>query len=223
MQRGAEDAVSFLLSAGASNRAVIESCMGGGVFHYFCPLADAVSGGHDNVVRILLDDGLEAVGGLFVIPNALHHALKIGRPRTLLRLLAVQGNTRKRFWARCSLNGVPMLHYAVAFGDSVGVSVLLAAGADETVPGCGGRMVKGLVGTRVPAGEESAAKEAVVHRTLEQSPAFRARSWTWPRIGAGTTAAADAAPMSSRAPRAPLGVLVSRPRNRMSFAKLVGR
>lgn len=84
------------------------------------------------VVQLLLDRGVEAVGGPYVIDGALGAAIQMGRPRLLERILAVEGEDRKGRWAAALLKGcVPMLHFAAAFGGAASVGVLLAAGADE--------------------------------------------------------------------------------------------
>lgn len=227
---GNDGTVFHLLSLGASNKEVINSWMGGGNYRdYKCPLARAVSEGHEHVVRTLLDVGLEAVGGLSVIPKALCHAVVDRQPRILQRLISVEGEERRPHWARVWLEGTPLVHYAAGKAFTAGISVLLAVGADETVLSRTKVAGEDLIGWGIPENDRAAVEVAAVGRMLERAPAFRARSWTWPSnrharttsvvVGGG----AEAAPSPSGAPRAPLDACASRPRNRKHFAKLVGR
>ena len=73
--------------------------------------------------------------------------------------------------------GVPVLRIAVSIGQPATVSVLLAAGADETArSGHGGRVGGEAMDSQ--DGIHPATQEAIV-RMLERGPAFRAVSWRW--------------------------------------------
>lgn len=80
-------AVSYLLSAGANERALPAQ---GGV----SSLAFAIHEGHDDVVRLLVDEGIEAVGGTSMMIRGAVYLLEAAcvsrRATTLQILLALQ-------------------------------------------------------------------------------------------------------------------------------------
>ncbi|CAM9443730.1 unnamed protein product, partial [Hapterophycus canaliculatus] len=75
---GHESAVVRLLQAGAKNENKGQPK---------CPLSAAVLNGHEVVVRILIDEGIEAIGRFLAISHGIHAAVKERRTRILHALL----------------------------------------------------------------------------------------------------------------------------------------
>ncbi|CAN0489943.1 unnamed protein product, partial [Scytosiphon promiscuus] len=125
-QRGFEGVVSKLLSAGAMQpRPLVDDGM---------PLSIAAGQGFVGVVRVLLSErGMEAIGGGGALPNALYAAIHARRTLIIRLLLAAYGEGKRSEWANAYLDGKPMLHYSAGYCYPAGVSILLEAGADETV------------------------------------------------------------------------------------------
>lgn len=103
-REGFEDAVVRLLRAGARYKPGASS---GGCFGYVpvaaafsqggegwsrCPLEAAVRRGHTDVVRILLTQGFEVLGGAKVISSSLRLAVEQGYAKIVRMLLDVQGD-----------------------------------------------------------------------------------------------------------------------------------
>ncbi|CAM9452146.1 unnamed protein product [Scytosiphon promiscuus] len=231
---GSEAAVSRMLSAWAKQPAAYHvgcSCCGSSD-ELRCPLAAAVYRGEEKVVRLLLDSGMDAIGGtLAVTPPAMETALRASRTRILRMLLAVEGEERREPWARLFFQGSSMLHLAAAFGIVEAVGLLLAAGADETAVDSEGRSVSEVIGElasetyrqrNVGDGGSAEQEAAATRRLLARGAAFRARSWAWEVLGReddGDGAAAsgvDGAPPS-------LNVRIFRPRSRKLFSERIGR
>lgn len=179
------------------------------------PLGVAVFNNDEKIVQLLLDRGVEAIGGPCVIHWSIGGAIQTGRARLLEKLLAVEGEDRKEHWARACYNGcVPMLHFAAGFGSVAAVGVLLAAGANETQCDDRGLCASDLVGSRVPVGQASPSKNAGLRRMLARGPAYRARSWAWPSA---------AAVVKGGTGKGTLGVRVWRPTNANLFVNRLGR
>lgn len=176
--RGHAETVSFLLSAGAS-----DAWDANGVH----ALREAVRSGRENVVQILLDEGLEAVGGLRAIPDALLFSIVGAHVGILRRLLNVQGV--QEAWANVHVQATredvyglqPILHVAAGCCSHRAAHVLLSAGADESAVNGGGERASDVIGAFERGSSGKGAKEAALRRILilERGPAFRARSWTW--------------------------------------------
>lgn len=227
---GSEVAVSRMLSAWAKQPAAYHvgcSCCGCSD-ELRCPLAVAVYRGYENIVRILLDSGTEAIGGaLAVTPPAMETALRAGRTRILRMLLDVEGEGRRELWARLSVEGSTMLHLAASYGTAEAAALLLAAGADESAVDSERRRVDEVVGARAsealrdragPSGAEQ--EEAAMRRVLERGEAFRARSWAWQQSVGGDEGAAVP---DDGGGRPPLNVRIFRPRTGNVFGGLIGR
>lgn len=198
-------AVSYLLSAGASDEALLAHTGNSALLR-------SIEEGQEDKVRLLLDEGMDAVGGIPAMSMALQLAIE-GRRVAILQMLVAVGvgaDVSEEHWARHTLDdaGVPALHYAAAFGSLSTVHVLLAAGADETAPSSDGKRASDVVGQGRPA-----AEEAAICRMLERGPAFHASSWLW-LVGVdsalgGTPAVRNQGPS--------LGVRVFRRENRRVF------
>lgn len=162
-----------------------------------------------------------------VIPSALFFAVNCRQARILDKLVSVEGEKRRRYWANFNLKeNMPILNVGAGQANPAIVGVLLAAGADEMATHPGIVRASDFVDAREPVDEGDAENRAAIHRTLERGPAFRARSWTWPsrRNASAAAAAAVAAPLSGGAPRTPLDVRFFRARSETQhFAKLVCR
>lgn len=183
------------------------------------PLLDAVVGNHASSVRVLLEAGLEAVGGPDALMTAILQSFDLKKSGKVLGLLlAVNGEAEKQRWANTKLEGTPILHMAAALAEVALLSVLLAAGADETAVDPQGISAFAMTGTMVETDGrgKNPAEEAACRRMLERAPAFRAVSWSFPARASDDT---DARKRRGRA----LGVRVFRPRKRTFFLRHVGR
>lgn len=189
---GKDKLVSLLLSAGAKQPP-------SGLATTRCPLDIAVTNKNEEVVRVLLDRGIEAIGGSRAFPNALNiAAMRKERTRILRMLLSAEGDGRRQHWARVFFELTPMLGWAVASNCLKEVAILLEAGADETVPDGFGRQPSSIIALHLEPSERNATTEAAIARLLQRAPAMRARSWTWP---------AGARALSSKAKRKTVPVM----------------
>lgn len=219
--QGKTETVSLLLSRGAM---ALDPVFGGG-----CVLSAAVVGEHEDVVAVLLAaGGLEAVGGPEVLTRALQYALKHGRARIIQALVNAARECHVLDGPRCRPPGMTWLHHAAEYSDPCAVSILLAAGADETkTDGKGlvpleviGRIDVNTLTTTVPCGKSlgrDPADAPAVRRALKRAPAFRANSWAWP------TRADAVLPAATAPARVSLGVRALRPRGTTFFVKVLAR
>ncbi len=182
------DVMEMLLSRGAANTIALER---EGLGMASCPLYLAVSSRREDLVRLLLEKGMAAIGGLALIPGALFAAAHTSQPRVVRMLISVEGENRKEYWARCVHMGVCLLNHACAFNALEVVSLLLHSGARETVTDSRGvsalDAVGSLVGDTGWGGgriminrSRDPAKESAIRAMLQRAPAYRARSWVWP-------------------------------------------
>lgn len=118
---GHESAVVRLLYAGATNENNGQE---------LCPLSAAVLKGHEGVVRILIEEGVEAIGGFMTVSHSVDAAVKTRRTRILHALLTtsreepgmpMKGLLSFSYWGR------DLLYHAAAFGHLRGTSALLSA------------------------------------------------------------------------------------------------
>lgn len=232
---GSEEGVSRMLSAWAKQPAAYHvGCACGGCSDQLrCPLAVAVYRGEEKIVRLLLDSGMEAIGGtLAVAPPAMDTALRADRTRMLRMLLAVEGEERRELWARLRIEGSPMLHLAASYGSVKAVGLLLAAGAEESTVDSEGRSVSEVVGSlasqtlREKSDDSNSTPEqeaAAIRRVLARGPAFRARSWAWEGVGRDSYDEAFAAAGVDGGGPPALNVRIFRPRSGSFFVGLLGR
>lgn len=210
-------AVSYLLSAGATEKAALAQMNRSALLF-------SIFNGKKDMVRLLLDEGMEAVGGMQAMPRALKTAAASTRGSILQMVLNAHAgaDVDAEFWTQRALDygDVPVLHIAAAFGSLSVIHALLAAGADETVVASDGRRASDVI--RPPPGEANdesvrrvrdEAEEAAMGRMLERGPAFRARSWAWPTR---TNSRDDE---TARQPAPSLGVRVFRQGNRRLFTR----
>ena len=201
-REGYEDAVTRLLKAGARYKpgsgkwyvpveAAFSQCAEG---WSRCPLEAAVGQGHAGVVRILLAQDFEVLGGANVVASSLRVAVDQGFAKIVRMLLDAQGESQREHWANSRFNGNPALALASCYGSLATVNVLLAAGADETaVCDVGGAIASDVIGLMPPGGERASKKKsAAIFRSLERGPAYRARSWAWVANGEDTVTAGAA-------------------------------
>ena len=210
---GVETSVAFLLAAGATDKA-LWSRLGAS------SLWMAVQNDHENIVRMLVDAGMNAIGGhSAVILGAMRHASQTQKARILAMLLGVEGEARKKYWTQQLTGNIPILHHAAMYGSLTAVHVCLAAGADENSVSGTGLRASQVLGTYAPPNTKSKAKlREAIGRMLQRGPAFRARSWAWSSTkmdAACAGAALDRTPPSSR--ELETGVRVFRPRNDRFF------
>ncbi|CAN0253837.1 unnamed protein product [Scytosiphon promiscuus] len=182
---GHAETVSFLLSVGASDAEHAEA-------NGSCALFAAVVQGQEEVARILLDEGFEAVGGLFVIRGSMACSVEKDNVCILQMLLNVQGGDMQEALAgifvpldlfREAIPAEPILHIAARFCAYRAAHVLLSAGADELAVDSHGKQASEFVGSSVETSADSSwqvAKEDAFRRMLKCGPALRARSWVWP-------------------------------------------
>lgn len=176
--------------------------------------------GHLNVVRVLTEFGLDTIGGSRTLCYGIMAAVKGGRTKILHVLLGAQGEEKRKFWASSSCEEVCMLPLAVERGHLASVIVLLAAGARELDPDTIGKLPKEYIGRAGGKEGYDRAKEAAIGRVLEQGPAFRARSWTWPAKKSGSV---DAAPPAGQPRKHACTARLLRPRSGHFLGRAVGR
>eukprot|EP00752_Nemacystus_decipiens_P002749 g2567.t1 len=248
---GRASVVTHLLSRGARQPAAYDLECSHGCRHVLeCPLRQAVQHGHEDVVRVFLDGGVEAIGGL---DGCLDTALRYTMPRWLTRitlmLLAAEGPEGEHRWANSTFEGISVLHTAASYNALPIISVLLRAGADETAVVPTGETPHDAVGRNVDDDDNTRAtgdpvEEAAVHRMLARAPAYRARSFLWPTTAADDNggvvviAAADsggfgedggggvnaaACSSGSEARDVPLRVCIWRARRRELLVRLISR
>ncbi|CAM9136674.1 unnamed protein product [Laminaria digitata] len=218
--------VSRLLSLGATQQLPPSSTM--------LPLSIAASKGFEGVVRVLLREGLEAVGGRIMLRYAMHTAMRDHRARVVRLLLSANGEEGRLALANTRLFDGDVLHYGAGFCCPASVNVLLAAGASEAARDTQGRTPREVIGANLLQEDlpMNRQKEVAVRRMLEQGPAYRARSWALPaksmvgggdcRVGGGgKEAVLSSAPATKGLP---VGVRIFRPKSdRKLFVGLVGR
>lgn len=176
--RGKHRSVAFLLAKGASDEAV-------GVDR--TSLVWAADGGHEKMVRMMLNHGVDWVGGLRAIPDSMGVSVQSGKARILQMLISVEGEERQKHWAECPLRSRPALHVAAAWCSLKAAHVLLAAGADEAATDREGqRPIDIIAGAQEPY-QRDERREKALWRMLKRGDAFRARSFTWPKnVAVGT-------------------------------------
>lgn len=171
--------------------------------------------GQTGAVAVLLDMGLEAVGGADAVRAALRHVIKFGHAKMLHLLLGVEGEEMRAWWANWRMGDKFPMVLAAAMGCYLtATSVLLAAGADEQM--CfdnTGVCLSEKIGVVFDDDDRDEAKETAVRRMLKRGPAFRAGSYCWPvQTGAAMGVDSGLAPSGGRAkPNVPLGVCIFRP------------
>lgn len=224
---GSGEAVSRLLAAGAVHSSFLAAC----------PLIVAAQHGNEDAVRVLIEEGLEAIGGSAkVIPFAVTVATISGNAKTLGRLLDVEGEEKREFWARFMFDGMRSLHFAAGYSRLSATRVLLAAGADESDTDSVGRTPRAVIGNMKHTGvlrlpRDQVREKELIGRALERGPAFRARSWVWPTgkgIAAGgrdstaaTVVTLSQIPVAKRHLRTRLRI--ARSQNANFFVDLLGR
>jgi len=198
------DVMEMLLSRGATNTIALER---EGLDMATCPLYIAVSSKREDLVRLLLEKGMAAIGGLALIPSALFAAAHTSQPRIARMLISVEGEHKKEYWARYVHMGACLLNHACAFNALGVVSLLLHAGAKETVADSRGSSALDAVGSLVEHPgwridrmnvncSRDPVKESAIRAMLKRAPAYRARSWVWPVPGEGGAPAVGSSAMT---------------------------
>ncbi|CAB1098483.1 unnamed protein product [Ectocarpus sp. CCAP 1310/34] len=212
--RGQRRAVFHLLSAGASDLGVDEQN---------AAILWACDGGHPRMVRMMLEHGINRVGGLGAIPNSIGVAVQGRQAKILEMLVSAEGEENRRKWAECRLRDGTPLHLAAAWVSVRAIHVLLSAGARETLPNGYGKLASEEVGIALrPPARRSPRKEAAVVRMLQRGPAYRARSYGWPTLDGGN--GTSDVTLSSRTRGAnSFGVQIFRPTGTRFFATRFAR
>lgn len=214
-KQGHESAVRLLLSVGASDRE-------GWRRNKETSLGCSAERGHEGVTAVLLGAGLQAVGGVEAVRDAMLRAIKNDHPRILDMLLCIEGEQMRTRWAKiASHEGFPMLMFAAVGCCLSATSVLLAAGADERVFEERMGPVGEIVGRAVARAEKDEAKESALVRMLARGPAFRAQSYCWQAEASAVMIAGP--PGVKAAPNVPLGVRIFRPRSGTLFTSRIAR
>lgn len=124
-QNGRESMVLHLLQVGAKQPRLEDT-------EIASPLAAAVEFDQGGVLRILVEAKQDPDRLAYGILKAVLCAVDSGRAKGLDALLGYLEEKDRAFTASIHLKGRPLLHHAVSHGRLDVVSVLLAAGADET-------------------------------------------------------------------------------------------
>ena len=207
-----------------------------------CPLVGSTEYGFTGVVRVLINEGgIRAVRGEEALVKALFAAVRFRQAGVLRLLLNVQGEEMRSWWANIYADEMRLLHCGTSFCYPSGVSVLLEAGADETLRDAKRRVPREVIGDAFDltyALDKREEKEIAIRRMLQSGPAYRARSWAWPSDAdasgssdGGSTAAAAAAAVHPPLPavKTPpvVGVPIFRSKETSGrskfFVRLVGR
>lgn len=171
-RKGQNGVVSLLFSAGARDETIL-SKTGVGCLEIAVGKC-AEEGGHEDMVRLILRQGLQAVGGDAVVAKVLVLMAENAQARLMLALLDIEGEDKRQKWARCDWEGMPILHCAALYGCVAAARVLLSNGADETAENPSGMRASDVIGLDSPAERRNDATEAALSRVLQQGPAFRA-------------------------------------------------
>ena len=124
--RGEYTSVSFLLSAGArENKQQVQTGASA--------LAASIIAGHADVVRLLLHEGLEAVGGTLALPEALKLAILEERA-TILQMVTHAGDIMEESWVEKMRYEyrVTALEIAIWRDGLPAIQVLLSVMSDDT-------------------------------------------------------------------------------------------
>ncbi|CAM9366004.1 unnamed protein product [Laminaria digitata] len=177
--QGRENVVTRLLSLGATHPV-------SGDDHSACALSMAAMKGREGIVRILVEEGLGAVGGRTVVmPDAMYTAIRSRHAGVLRMLLAADWEEPRSVCANTAILGRRLLHYGAGYCYPAAVSVLLAAGADENTRDFAQLTPLDCIGLE-PGPEANKVvsigpgQEVAIRRMLQRGPAYRARSWAWP-------------------------------------------
>ena len=99
-----------------------------------CPLVVAVTPGLIGVARILTkDSAMQAVEGDMAMSMGLHAAIECRQMVVFTFHLVMDGEERRSWWTKIVTNGMTPVHLGALCCYPAAVSVLLLAGADETV------------------------------------------------------------------------------------------
>lgn len=86
------------------------------------------------MVRMMLEHGINRVGGLGAIPNSIGVAVQGRQAKILELLVSAEGVENRQKWAECRLRDGTPRHLAAAWVSIRAINVLLSAGARETLP-----------------------------------------------------------------------------------------
>ena len=205
-QNGRESMVLHLLQVGAKQPRPEDT-------EIASPLAAAVEFDQGGVLRILMEAKQDPDRLAYGILEAVICAVVGGRAKGLDVVLGYLEEKERASTASTH----PLLHHAVSHGRLDVVSVLLAAGADETGTDNDGR----CAGEEIEEDEIDPSTKAALLRMLERGPAYRAAAWRWaagmscPVGGAGGTP--DLMPSGRHF--GPLRVKIFRPRCKKAFGR----
>lgn len=207
--------MALLLSAGARDKDVH-------VHEGTSSLWMAMEEGNEKIVRMIVDAGMDVIGGSMALLGAFCRASERRQARTLDMLLGVEGEARKKYWARQLAGNLPVLHHAAMYGSPATVQVCLAAGADETFVNPTGIRAADIAGLKAPSNPKNPDMQAkAIRRLLRRGPACRAQSWAWPPLkAAGVGSGGGGKPTP---PAAGVNVRVFRSRNNRLLATRFAR
>lgn len=141
------------------------------------PLAIAAHRGHLETVKMLLRFGVRQLGP-YSYNDALCRVAMNGDVRMMRELLNVEGGVHSK--GVKTSDDRTLLHYSAGHCHPLVTSMLLKAGADETVKEATGKTPSDVVDTLTHEHVRNGLEQRRVRRMLTQAPAYRALSWSWP-------------------------------------------
>ncbi|CAN0525671.1 unnamed protein product, partial [Scytosiphon promiscuus] len=138
------------------------------------PLTVAAVLGHVEVVKVLLGFGVRQLGPTAYGDSLCGMAMS-GNVKIMRELVHAEGGVHIQ--GAETPAKLTALHMAAGYCHPLAISMLLEAGADETVTDFRGKTAFDIVNTMSSEFVQNGVGPGRVRRMLEQAPAFRARSW----------------------------------------------
>ena len=143
------------------------------------PLAIAAHRGHLEIVKMLLRFGARQLGP-YAYNDALCGVAMNGNVKMMRELLSADAGVHVNDIK--VNNDRTLLHCAAGHCHPLVTSMILAAGGDETALDSGRKTPFDIVDTLSHQHVRNGLEQRRVRRMLTQAPAYRARSWGWPRV-----------------------------------------
>lgn len=154
-------------------------------------LTTACQQDHLAVVKLLLGRGISQLGP-YAFRDAFCSVAMIGNFRMMRELIHAEGGVHaKGPEAKTPPPVITSLHYAAGYCHPFAMSLLLGAGANETIRDSSGKTPLDVVNT--VRDDNIGFGRRQVRRMLAQAPAYRARSWKWPDTSVTFASAAESA------------------------------
>lgn len=152
------------------------------------PLSVATRLGHVEVVKVLLRFGVSQLGPTAYGDSLCGMAMS-GNVKIMRELVHAEGGVHVQ--GAETPAKLTALHMAAGYCHPLAISMLLEAGADETVTDFRGKTAFDIINTMSSEFVQNGVGPGRVRRMLEQAPAFRARSWAWPDTVAALETASE--------------------------------